>query len=711
MTTSRLSLSSTRSDALVRLTQAVETATTFDELLMLAQRAVTQVLDVDLSSVLLFGDNATCSVASAFPPSAHLPDPLELPADSVVYHVAHERQPRQIDLTDEQPFEAFVRASGAHAALLVPLIAQDKAIGVLLLGAHDEAHQFSEDDVALARVLAGQLSAAIVAFRLSEAAQLRNEELATLNEIAAAVTSTLDTRELYREIVHRLNAYFKVDAGSLLLLDEATGELEFTVTMEGEREVLVGKRVPQGQGVVGYVAATGDWVVVHDAPNDPRFYRKISEDIGYETRSILCVPIIAKGNVIGVIELLNKINGPFTEEDAVRLNRMAAFIGVALDNARLFKQVADGRDQLEAILNSTADGMIMTDLVGTVVNTNDMANELFGATEAEIIGQPLGRLLQQLRSRAHAVITRPWGGQTSADSELSSVTEYELGGQRRRFIRHLMLPVRDAAGKVYGRLAVFRDITHEKELEQLRDDYTSMLVHDLRAPLTSVMNGITMTQRGLGGPVTPQQQTMLSIAQAGSQTMLELVNNLLDISRMEQGQLHLDLEPLPVYAILDAAIERIEASARSRHIQIEQRLSLDLPPIEADRDIIVRVLQNLLDNALKFSPQRTTVIVGAMRFNAESTPPPSDMPVHPPLTSGTWIVVWVQDQGPGVPAAYHERIFEKFGQVRGRKGRGTGLGLTFCKLAVEAHHGHIWLESTQHVGSTFAFALPLENQA
>ena len=707
MTTSKIVPSYTRSDALVRLTQAVETATTLDELLLLTQSEVTQVLEVDLSSVLLFGEDATCYIASAFPPQARLPDPLHLPDDAVVHQVARERQPLTVDLSYDEPFEAYVRTIGARSAVLVPLIAQDRTIGVLLLGARDETHQFSEDDLALARVLAGQLSAAIVAFRLSEAAQLRSEELAALNEIAAAVTSTLDTRELYREIVHRLNAYFKVDAGSLLLLDDVTGELEFAITMEGEKELLVGTRVPQGQGVAGYVAATGEGVIVHDAPNDPRFYRKISEDIGYDTQSILCVPVIAKGSVIGVIELLNKINGPFTEEDAARLNRMAAFIGVALDNARLFKKVADGRDQREAILNSTADGMIMTDLVGTVVNTNDMANELFASTEAEITGQQIGCLLQQLRNRAHEVVTRPWGGQNTDDNEPSLVTEYELGGARRRFIHHLMLPVRDAAGKVYGQLAVFRDITHEKELEQLRDDYTSMLVHDLRAPLTSVMNGITMTQRGLGGPVTEQQQTMLSIAQAGSQTMLELVNNLLDISRMEQGQLHLDLEPLPVYAILDAAVERLEASARSKHIAIEQRLSLDLPPIEVDKNTIVRVLQNLLDNALKFSPHHTMVVIGVMRFTADN-PAAHDAPVHPPLTTGSWIVFWVQDQGPGVPAAYHERIFEKFGQVRGRKGRGTGLGLTFCKLAVEAHQGQIWLES-EDAGSTFAFALPLEN--
>jgi len=131
-----------------------------------------------------------------------------------------------------------------------------------------------------------------------------------------------------------------------------------------------------------------------------------------------------------------------------------------------------------------------------------------------------------------------------------------------------------------------------------------------------------------------------------------------------------------------------------------------LPLVEADSDKVARVLQNLLDNAIKYAPMGSTVTVGAHFFTPRQGLP-AVVPLHPPFDAGEWLVVWVQDRGMGIPKAYHERIFEKFGQVRGRKMRGTGLGLTFCKLAVEAHGGQIWVESEEGAGSVFAFALPL----
>jgi signal transduction histidine kinase len=215
-----------------------------------------------------------------------------------------------------------------------------------------------------------------------------------------------------------------------------------------------------------------------------------------------------------------------------------------------------------------------------------------------------------------------------------------------------------------------------------------------------------MVKRGVGGPVSDQQVELLQIAYQGSQAMLELVNNLLDISKMEQGRLHLDLEPVAPYAIIDQAFDRLQVSARSQQVPLEQRMAINLPLIEADDEKLVRVLQNLLDNAIKFSPSGARVTVGA-HFFAHDRALPADVPIHPPLHEGEWLIFWVQDRGMGIPNDYHERIFEKFGQVRGRKVRGTGLGLTFCKLAIEAHGGRIWLESEEGAGSVFAFALPL----
>lgn len=171
----------------------------------------------------------------------------------------------------------------------------------------------------------------------------------------------------------------------------------------------------------------------------------------------------------------------------------------------------------------------------------------------------------------------------------------------------------------------------------------------------------------------------------------------------------LDLERVSPYDLVDATLDRLRASAKQQQVQLEQQLATDLPSLEVDRETIIRVLQNLLDNAIKFSPAGKVTTLGVAHFDAAAPAPALPLRL-PELASVGWLVFWIQDRGPGIPAQYHDRIFEKFGQVRGGKVRGTGLGLTFCKLAVESHRGKIWLESVQGKGSTFAFALPLERQ-
>lgn len=688
-------------DALSRIIETIESVSTLGEFLALTLQEMLHLTGFSRGVVVLLNDDTSLNGAWA-----------EYPTQNGGFQVIGRSAAVQRALEFRTPVEALRTSDGdilhhvwnAYNIVALPLVAHGTNIGVLVLGS-EHTRAFASEDMALLRVLTSPIASAVSAFRTREETRRRSEELSTVNEIATAVTSTLDSHEVYRQVVQKLNTYFKVDAGSILLLDEPTGDLEFVMTIEGNEERLTGVRVPPGQGVVGYVAQNCQSVIVHDVENDPRFYRKISEDVGYVTRSILCVPMVVQGHVIGVIELLNKLDGNFTDEDAERLSRMAAFIGVAIENARLFQQVADGRDQLAAILNSTAEGIVMTDMQDVILSANPMAAHVFGLEhQTGLLGRQLEPLLDDLHSRAHEVVQRPWGSADDSE-ERNVVTELELGGARRRFIRHQKLPVRDADGDVYAQLAVFHDVTNERELAQLRDDYTGMLVHDMRAPLTSIMNGIVMVQRGLCGPVNEPQNELLSIAHQGSQTMLELVNNLLDISKMEEGRMAIDIEPLVPYTLVDQAIERLDASARSRKVTIEQQLALGLDPIEADRDKLIRIIQNLLDNAMKFSPTGGVVTIGVHCYTSES-PIPAGVPVHPPFQQGDWMIFWVQDRGPGIPAAYHERIFEKFGQVRGRRARGTGLGLTFCKLAVEAHHGRIWLESSEGNGSVFAFALP-----
>lgn len=709
-------LTEAHTDALARISHMIDTAISLDELLHGTLNALMQFFAMESGCIALLDDEGSIDqmVSKHLAQEAGTPLPIDdLPA---FQRVIQQRQPVQVYDAEHDgqydPIWQALRVVQIRSLLLLPMVVHDRAVGVLALGHANPGRRFQPLEMSLTQMFTGHLAAAVVSIRLADAARHRAAELDTLNDIATTVTSSLDTHEVYRLVVQKLSEYFKVDAGSLLLIDEATGDLEFVMTVEGGATKLAGVRVPMGQGVVGHVIQTQQWEIVDDAQHDARFYGKVSEDIGYITRTILCVPMVAKGRTIGAIELLNKLNGHFTENEAARLMRMAAFIGVAIQNARLFQQVADGRDQLAAILNSTSDGIVMTDMHGVVLTANPMTTRLFEMSERQMLGQSIDALLTTLHGRAHEVVTRSWQHDDEAADESESplhISEIELRVPRHRFIRHLSLPVHDAQGEPCGQLAVFRDITKEKELQQLRDDYTGMMVHDLRAPLTSIMNGIMMIRRGLSGPVNEQQQELLKIVHQGSQTMLQLVNNLLDISKMEEGQMTLDLEPLSPYAIMDQTVERLQVSARTKNVELVQRLAVGLPLVEADNEKIVRVLQNLIDNALKFSPPDSEIILGG-RFFSAGQPFPEDTTLHPPLQEGEWLVIWVQDHGLGIPRAYHERIFEKFGQVRGRKLRGTGLGLTFCKLAVEAHKGRIWVESEEGVGSIFAFALPLAHE-
>jgi PAS domain S-box-containing protein len=698
-----------RIDVLARIGQAIETAATLDELILLALYELTKFFSMSGGFIAVYDEHDTLTVLGEYPPQPGAPQSGLLNSLAVVRESLRRREALQITLDDVGAGSgaALLRARGVVAITVVPLIAQDQPLGVLLL-CGGSGEPLSPAHMMLARVLASQLATAIASLRLHEAARKRSDELSTLNEIASAITSTLDTHEVYRLVVQKLSEYFHVEAGSLLLIYEPSGDLEFVMTIEGAEERLAGVVVPAGEGVVGHVVQTRQWEIVHDAQSDPRFYRKVSEDLGFVTRSILCVPMIAKGRVIGAIELLNKYDGQFEEDEAQRLTRMAAFIGVAIENARLFQQVADGRDRLAAILNSTADGILMTDMHDTLRLVNPMAARIIGVEEQALINVRLQNVLAELRQHAQEILfSRPWDSEPDGEGSTVAVGEFLFPQGPHRYSRLLRMPVRDEHDVVFGQLAMLRDVTQERELERLRDDYTNMLVHDLRAPLTSIMNGIMMVQRQLVGPVNDQQRELLKIAYQGSTTMLTLINNLLDISKMESGSMTLDLKPLSPYALIDTALERLQVSAQSLRVTIEQHLTAHVPLIEADEDKLSRVLQNLLDNAIKFSPNGGAITIG-VDFCDQHHALPQTTPIHSSIDPGSWVVFWIQDRGRGIPAAYHQRIFEKFGQVRDQKVRGTGLGLAFCKLTVEAHGGYIWVESEEGQGSVFAFALPLQ---
>jgi signal transduction histidine kinase len=230
-----------------------------------------------------------------------------------------------------------------------------------------------------------------------------------------------------------------------------------------------------------------------------------------------------------------------------------------------------------------------------------------------------------------------------------------------------------------------------QEVEKLRDDLTNMIIHDLRTPLTSVIAGM-QTLEGVGD-LDEIQREMVGIAIVGGETLLSMINDLLDVEKMESGSMQLDYTVLDAANLVSSALSQVASLCESKNLKLVRQIATGLPALAGDENKLRRTLVNLLGNAIKFTPEGGTLTV-ELRMSEDRQS----------------LVFSVCDTGEGIPADAFERIFEKFGQVASRRaGRmmSTGLGLTFCKLAIEAHGGHIGVESVPGQGSTFCFAVPL----
>ena len=246
---------------------------------------------------------------------------------------------------------------------------------------------------------------------------------------------------------------------------------------------------------------------------------------------------------------------------------------------------------------------------------------------------------------------------------------------------------RDREARLFAQLQ--QNYQRLQELEKMRDDLTNMVVHDLRTPLSSVMAGLQTLP--MLGTLSPEQEECCDIAMRGSASLLDIINDLLDISKLEAGASDLEIAAFDVATLIENSLEQVQGAASRVGITLQREIALDLAEFSGDEGKLRRTLVNLLGNAIKFSPSNGAIIIGARAENGE-----------------LWL--WVRDHGEGIPREAFDRIFEKFGQVEDRKaGRlmSTGLGLALCKMVADAHRGRIWVESELGQGSTFTVALPL----
>ena len=351
--------------------------------------------------------------------------------------------------------------------------------------------------------------------------------------------------------------------------------------------------------------------------------------------------------------------------------------------------LASVNHRFEAVLNAANDGIAMLDTDGCFVLVNRRFGELLGTRAPLLLHHTLEEarplLIEKLSHRLAAL----------APTETRAVSEeiIALDEPDRRFLQFYTAPVAGVDGsEVIGRIIALRDITRERELDKMKTDFISVVSHELRTPLTSIKGYTDLLLSGAAGDNSEIQAEFLGIIQLSTTRLSNLINDILDISRIESGTLKIKHEPIDYRHLVADTLRLMKAAADAKDVSMDAALPETIPPVRGDADKVTQVLTNLVSNAIKYTPEG-----GWVKVSLE-------------VTGDTSVTTCVADSGIGVAPEDQPKLFQKFFRADNsstREAGGTGLGLVIAKTLIELMGGTIWLESEPNRGSKFYFTLPL----
>lgn len=578
-------------------------------------------------------------------------------------------------------------ARGIGSLLLIPIMHQEETTGIIELVSRS-VDAFPPDRVAPCLELAR-----LVGFAIAQTETLQRELklVDRLGAVAAASVEAarlLDTGSLLERIPRLIVSTFGHYLVNVFLLDAEEGDLVLQVS-EG---FPTGKPVPHGErvalydGIVGYVGATGKTHLAPDVSTDPHY----REGPGLsETRSELAAPLLAHGEVIGVLDVQSRRRNAFDASDAVALDAMAASLSVAIDNARLFQATREAEHRIRAIMDAVPSPLGVYDAAWRVRYVNEAMMHLYGGERTNVgpLGQSFTDLSAELAPKLanpEVLLGRGEGGMLSDQGD-----EVILRDPPRTFIR-TVTPVRNDSETI-AHISLYKDVTTERAALTAKDRLLSIAAHELRTPLTALLGFIDLLQIQLGkdeaNPELVRQR--LTTVQREARRLGRLVEELLGLARLESGAAPLVLVSMELDALVHQVIERFSFDGAAARIHVE----MPDGPIHGDWDEgrLDQILTNIIGNALTYAPAPSAIRIVVS-------------------TAGTRACVEVHDQGPGVSDAELQQLFEPFVRVgeAARVGGGLGLGLHVSRMLAERHEGRLWLESTVGQGTTAILKVPLQ---
>jgi len=659
---------------------------------------------------------------------------VQLPStgESLSQHVMNTGQPVLIGdvVRDKEklPVPGYIVGDPSRSWLGVPLIVRGSAIGSLSIQ-DDEPDRFGESQLRLLIQIGNQLAVAFDNARLfatvqnyaasleqrveERTAQLAREHkrIETLLGIMTELSTSLDMDMVLNRTLGLINGSIGGEHSLIMLVDPDTYKLFLRSSVGYTAPVYNEKQTPSflpDDGFVKWIILHRQSVLVDDLLEDARWTKRdLGED---QPRSCLAVPLMMGEDTLGSLLIFHRQPSRFSTDQLELIQATAKQIAVAINNSQLFLLIRDQAERLgdmlrtqhietsrsQAILEAVADGVLVTDANRVITLFNASAESILGMERQQVLGRTLEHFSGLFGKVAQSWMEtiRLWSEDPSSSEEAGRAYIEQLVLEDKRVVSVHLAPV-ILRTDFLGTVSIFQDITHQVEVDRLKSEFVATVSHELRTPMTSIKGYVEILLMGAAGRLTEQQTHFLEIVKANTERLAILVNDLLDISRIEAGRITLSLQSLDMHEIASKAIS--DMIQRSQDDKKAMDFQVDMPPeivpVNGDPDRVRQILDNLLENAYYYTPEHGKILLKLQQVDDD-------------------IRVDVIDNGIGILASDKERIFERF--YRGEdplvlSTSGTGLGLSIVQRLLDMHNGRIWVESSgvPGEGSTFSFTLPV----